>query len=65
MDLIIGETYNSPIYGRYIQVLDIKEEDSERVELELYWVDKDTFETELSYLKVRKSDLESWTKVKI
>ena len=65
MDLIIGETYKSPTHGRYIQVLGIDKEDSESVTLAIFWVDKDTYQTEPGDLKVQKSDLKTWTKVVI
>lgn len=65
MELDVGATYNSPIHGRYIQVLDIEQEDADSYTLSVYWVDKDSFEAELGDLKVQKSDTGSWTKVEL
>lgn len=63
MELVIGETYKSPTHGRYIQVLGIDKEDATSLVLAIFWVDKDTLETEPGDLKVQKEDLKNWTVV--
>lgn len=65
MELDVGATYNSPIHGRYVQVIDIERETSEFYILSVFWVDKDSFDTELGNLKVQKSDVGSWTRVEL
>lgn len=66
MELAIGNIYKSPTHGRYIQIIDMDiSDDSEYVSLDVWWVDKDTYETEHGSLRIAKSDVKTWTRVEI
>lgn len=57
----VGETYSSPKYDRYIQVLGIDKETPTEYTLAIFWVTKDTLQTEAGDLVVPKLETATWT----